>query len=895
MITPPCTRKTAATLWLTVGVLILGLTVGGLPAQAQDKISHRSEIRETLASQGRARVIVQFQVPGLAELTNASRAARQDGEARDAKGLNQAAVTADQALGQAVAQAGDAVLGRLPPGSFQVGRRLVTVPFLGLWVDGDALAALEASPRVVRVQPDRANPLVLPEAGDGSKGGANLAPQGGWSQVGDPAAGAETPQPPNLLVSADLIGAANAWSRRYTGAGWYVAVLDTGLRKTHEMFAGKTIYEACFASGQTFGLGDCPNGATTMLGSGAAVPYPSFYTLYDHGNHIAGIAAGHSSSVKGVAYDANLIAIKAYSKFEDATSGYWVAFWDTDMLAALDHVYQLSSTYLIAAANIAGGGGQYSDQATCDADNAAYLALMNNLKSVGIPTFVASGNDAWCSAIHAPACVSSAVAVAASTKSDTRASFANWQSVLVDVFAPGAEITSSVGTNDTSYAAWSGSSMASAHLSGAFALLRQYSPTGNMGILLTTLLSRGTPIISTDCASPIPKPRVQVDKAMVSVSPTHAADRTPMYRAYNPSLHYHFFTTHYAEFLNAVLAGYNDESTPIPFYPLVSQQAGSAGINRLYNPYAGTHYYTAKAKEAEALVALGWTLEKVEGYIFTSATTGASLIYKLYNTTYGAHLYTSSLAERDYILANLPSWQDTDPLGYAYLTPSTARQAADGAAGSDPYLVADAAAGQAALDGDAGVKTGTATGSGGTAPASSGSALASGSASPAASGLDSTEAGSAAGSAVRDFNGDGASDLVWLDGEGKVNLWYLNGESVLGAAKLAPSAPAGWQLSQVGDFNGDGHPDLLWYDPAGGAAALWLLAGETVSSENALGRVADPAWAPVLAADFNGDGTDDLLWRNPATGGVAVWYLANGKLVKSATLPATLGPGWQVR
>ncbi len=49
---------------------------------------------------------------------------------------------------------------------------------------------------------------------------------------------------PMLDDSASLIGASAAWDWGFTGAGWYVAVLDTGIRKTHEMFAGKTILEA---------------------------------------------------------------------------------------------------------------------------------------------------------------------------------------------------------------------------------------------------------------------------------------------------------------------------------------------------------------------------------------------------------------------------------------------------------------------------------------------------------------------------------------------------------------------------------------------------------------------------------------------------------------------------
>ncbi|MCB2189011.1 MAG: hypothetical protein KQJ78_21535 [Deltaproteobacteria bacterium] len=119
--------------------LCLVLAVGGLlaagspPALAQAKIAQAAEIQAALAQDGLARVIVEFQVPDLAKLTNASRAARQDFQSRGAQGLNQAAVLADEALIKAVSTGADAVLNALPANSFQMVRRLRLFPFLALW------------------------------------------------------------------------------------------------------------------------------------------------------------------------------------------------------------------------------------------------------------------------------------------------------------------------------------------------------------------------------------------------------------------------------------------------------------------------------------------------------------------------------------------------------------------------------------------------------------------------------------------------------------------------------------------------------------------------------------------------------------------------------------------
>ena len=71
---------------------------------------------------------------------------------------------------------------------------------------------------------------------------------------------------PQLDGTVNLVGAATAWSWGFTGSGWYVAILDTGIRSTHQFFAGKSIVEACFAKGAdgVGGAGDCPNGQSTQ-------------------------------------------------------------------------------------------------------------------------------------------------------------------------------------------------------------------------------------------------------------------------------------------------------------------------------------------------------------------------------------------------------------------------------------------------------------------------------------------------------------------------------------------------------------------------------------------------------------------------------------------------------
>jgi subtilisin family serine protease len=109
---------------------------------------------------------------------------------------------------------------------------------------------------------------------------------------------------------------------------------------------------------------------------------------------------------------------------------------------------------------------------------------------VGIATTVAAGNNGATNALSSPACISSAVSVGATTKSDVVAAYSNAASFL-SLFAPGDSITSSsVGGG---YTVASGTSMAAPHVAATWAVLRQAAPTATVSQVLSTLQSTGLP------------------------------------------------------------------------------------------------------------------------------------------------------------------------------------------------------------------------------------------------------------------------------------------------------------------------------------------------------------------------------------------------------------------
>jgi hypothetical protein len=188
--------------------------------------------------------------------------------------------------------------------------------------------------------------------------------------------------------------------------------------------------------------------------------------------------------------------------------------WSSDQMAGLDYVYSIRGTYSIASANMSLGGGAYSS--ACDSDSRK--AAIDNLRIVGIATAIASGNNGYCGYIGSPACISTSVSVGSSTDEDAESYFNNWHPTMQRLFAPGSMIYSSTGDSDTSYESWNGTSMATPHVAGAWALLKDAYPTKGVTDLLTALQDTGTGITSVCDGYTAPISRIQIDEAVASLS-----------------------------------------------------------------------------------------------------------------------------------------------------------------------------------------------------------------------------------------------------------------------------------------------------------------------------------------------------------------------------------------
>ncbi len=351
----------------------------------------------------------------------------------------------------------------------------------------------------------------------------------------------------NLNNSTELIGSAAANSAGYGGGGATVAVLDTGVDKNHPFLAGQVIQEACFSStdSQYGSTSVCPGGVPQSSDVDSGLPCPENFDGCAHGTHVAGIVAGNrmyvnGATISGVAPDAKIIAVQVFSGFtgycNDGVVYYDCAMsYDSDQMAALQWLYENRNTpawHTLASVNMSLGGG--GSLAICDGE--AIKSFIDQLRSVGVATVIASGNDSFINRVSFPGCVSSAITVGSTMSAnsggvvDSISYFSNAPTVannnpntygdrLLDLLAPGQYIYSSVGYPANEYDSWQGTSMATPHVAGAWAVLKGLMPDASVTQVLTWLRDNGVPVADQRMAAAVRLvvPRIQVGKAITTI------------------------------------------------------------------------------------------------------------------------------------------------------------------------------------------------------------------------------------------------------------------------------------------------------------------------------------------------------------------------------------------
>lgn len=384
-----------------------------------------------------------------------------------------------------------------------------TVPGVALEVSEKEAAALALLPNVARVDEDA---LVAPDLTDTTG---------------------------RLLTDARRANLAVQGPR---GKGTAVAIIDTGVDRVHPFLGGSRFVDsACFSS-DGWGAGDdglCPSGDAAQVGGTAGDDCVGASNC-DHGTHVAGIVGGFIDDDgvpglslgdrAGVAPEAELATIQVFHRENtaDACGNDPVPCVRTnmgDVIAALDRVELLKTDLDInmVAANLSLGSGFYTDQDACDWDNWLAKWAIDDLRSQRIATVVSSGNSAdsgpptatFVAGVGSPACISSAVSVGNTNKSDFVVA-SSQTAPFLSLLAPGDSIESSV--PGTGFALKSGTSMAAPHVAGAWAVLRERrAATGesqSVTAVLNRLVATGTSISDTRGGTTTTKARIDVARAV---------------------------------------------------------------------------------------------------------------------------------------------------------------------------------------------------------------------------------------------------------------------------------------------------------------------------------------------------------------------------------------------
>jgi subtilisin family serine protease len=485
--TDPIRRGAAARLTLGAAVFLLAAAGGGAMAaepwdrapafldktapvaQASGRGGAVSELTAQARRQGRIKVIVGLDVAMSEGDITPMAAAR---EKASLKAVQDAVVA--NVFNRRTRTASGAAAGDEDPSV----RRYEAIPYLSMVVTPSQLDRLIADGRVTTIQED-------------------------------------VPVPPTLVQSVPLIQADVTRAAGFTGRGFAVAVLDTGVDINHPTFGNRIKSEACFSStvsGNFESKSVCKKGVPSSTATGSGKNCKISISGCNHGTHVASIAVGGGGGVRGVAPKANLIAIQVFSRFDSqancgSSPAPCVLSFTSDQIAGLERVFALRKTMKIAAINMSLGGGQFF--AHCDDNNPAFTAIVKKLRKNGIATVIAAGNNGFDGSISSPGCVSAAVAVGSTTKEDAVSSFSN-HSELVDVMAPGSFITAAVpgGT-----ATLSGTSMATPHIAGSFAVLKQSIPAADVKEIEAVIKLTGLIVVRAGVA----KPRVLLNDALLEL------------------------------------------------------------------------------------------------------------------------------------------------------------------------------------------------------------------------------------------------------------------------------------------------------------------------------------------------------------------------------------------
>ncbi|WP_186763235.1 S8 family peptidase [Lentzea tibetensis] len=375
---------------------------------------------------------------------------------------------------------------------------------------------------------------------------------------------------PVLDRSAAQIGAPAAWREGITGRDVKVAVLDTGIDGNHPDLKGKEVAERNFTN-------DPDN--TDKVG---------------HGTHVASTVASTDSKYRGIAPDAQLMDGKVCETNQCADSAIlegmrWAAEQGADVV------------------NLSLGG---TDTPEIDPLEEAVNELSARYGTLFV---IAAGNSGGKETVASPGSADAALTVGAVDRDDNIAPFSSRGprvgdgAIKPDVTAPGVGIVAAkAGTTD--HIAFSGTSMATPHVAGAAALLKQENPDWTGSQVKAALISSAKP---TANLTPFEQGAGRIDVA-------RAITQTVTAEPGNLHLGFQSFPHNDDKPLNKPVTYVNPTEDPITFAVSVKTSAPSGLFA------AGTSTVTVPAGGKASVPVIADTRVSAAGGLFTAVVTATA-------------------------------------------------------------------------------------------------------------------------------------------------------------------------------------------------------------------------------------------------------------------------------
>lgn len=268
-----------------------------------------------------------------------------------------------------------------------------------------------------------------------------------------------------------------AWDIQTGSKKMIVAVIDTGVDNNHPDLKANMWKNLTELNGKK-GVDDDGNGVVDdIYGYNAVTGLGDAMDDQGHGSHCSGTIGAKGNDGKGIVgvnWDVSIMAVKFLDKNGSGTL--------ENAIKAIDYATKMGAKVL----SNSWGGGAFSQ------------TLFDSIKrseAAGAIFIAAAGNDSNNNdsnpSYPAGYLIDNIISVAAHDNKGSIASFSNYGKKTVHIGAPGVNVYSSTGGK---YDSWSGTSMATPHVSGVAALLWSNEPQLNAAEIKQRLLVTARPI-----------------------------------------------------------------------------------------------------------------------------------------------------------------------------------------------------------------------------------------------------------------------------------------------------------------------------------------------------------------------------------------------------------------